>query len=262
MHLGIRTIRSAGRTSGSIEITLPTQLQVLEGLDCRMQLRDGGQPEIILQPDLTAAHRLIRDLWGKVRLGLGEIGDIGDFSPSDFTLMLFQPEHWQERPPLVYADALRVLSHREGATENLTSLIAALSIASAHRLDLVGALGLGFADALTYLATGSTSGLGADFERGMAHQVMQPEQDPRRSAQAAYMPGSPFEDQTWISLRPAARRLFEQFRKWHLDPATYTAARENWYRAFTAEINLNMSLGSLTDSVSNFLLYADGITGK
>ncbi len=32
MYLGNRRIRSAGRTSGSIEITLPTLLQVLEGV--------------------------------------------------------------------------------------------------------------------------------------------------------------------------------------------------------------------------------------
>lgn len=109
MYLGIRRIRSAGRTSGSIEITLPTDLQFLEGVECRLMVRDGSCPEIVLQPDLSAAQSLFHTLWQKLRLGLGEIDELGDFSPADFTLALFPPHHWQERPPLACADALAVI---------------------------------------------------------------------------------------------------------------------------------------------------------
>ena len=252
MHLGIRGIRSAGRTSGSIEITLPSRLQVLEGIDCRMTLRDGGQPEIILQPDLSAPHHLIKDLWQKVRLSMGDVGDVGEFNPADFTMMLFQPDHWQERPPLVYADALRVLTHREGASENLISLIAALAIGAAHRLDLTGALATAFADALTYMATGGTSGLGADFERGMAYQMLESEPDARRMAT------SPLNEQTWLALRPVVRRVFEQFLQWRQDPAAYAAARESWYRVFTAEVALSMSPAIVSIEQTSSLTYING----
>ncbi|MBI1879961.1 MAG: hypothetical protein HYR94_17375, partial [Chloroflexi bacterium] len=99
MYLGTRKIRSAGRTSGSIELTLPPQLQGLEGVECRLVVRDGPRPEIVLQPDLSAAQALLQELWQKLRLGLIEIREIGEFSSADFTLALFLPRHWQERPP-------------------------------------------------------------------------------------------------------------------------------------------------------------------
>jgi len=95
LYLGTRRIRSAGRTSGSIEITLPVQLQVLEGAECRLMVRDGSRPEIVLQPDLSAAQSLFYELWQKLGLGLREVDEIGDFSPADFTLALFPPRHWQ-----------------------------------------------------------------------------------------------------------------------------------------------------------------------
>jgi len=109
MYLGTRSIRSAGRTSGSVEITLPSQLQCLEGVECHLMVRDGPRPEIVLQLELSAAQALLHELWRKLRLGLGEIDEIGDFSPADFTLALFPPPHWLDRPPLAYADALAVL---------------------------------------------------------------------------------------------------------------------------------------------------------
>ena len=207
MDLGMRKIRSAGRTSGSIEITLPALLQFLEGVECRLVVRDGPRPEIVLQTDLSPAQDLLQELWQKLRQGLGEIEDLGDFSPSDFSLALFPPRHWQERPPLAYADALAVLQYRKGSgtayrkgsgtlhrngsgtahrkgsgtlqraggngrtPEALVRLLAFLAVAAAYRLGLEAALALAFGDAVAYLITGTPAGLGTDFERGMAHRA-------------------------------------------------------------------------------------------
>jgi hypothetical protein len=234
VYLGVRAIRSAGRSSGSIEITLPAQLQVLEGIDCRLSVRDGSQPEIVLQPDLSAPYRLIKDLWSKLRLGLGDAGDIGEFAASDFTLVLFPPDHWQGRPPLVYADALKVLIRQAAQPESLTALVAALALVAAGRLELDGSLGTAFADALTYLATGTPTGFGADFERGMAHQALACAPDIRQAMRSA------LDDETWLALRPVARQVYQQFRDWQLNPLAYAAARENWYRAFTAQVAMGM----------------------
>jgi hypothetical protein len=234
MYLGVRRIRSAGRSSGSIEITLPTQLHVLEGVECRLMVRDGPRPEIVLQTDLAAAQDLFQRLWQKLRLGLGELDDLGDFSSADFTLALFPPRHWQERPPLAYADALSVLHQRAGhdgqGPDALVRLLAFLAVAAAHRLGLRGSLALAFGDAVAYLVTGTPAGLGTDFERGMAHRIFWHENRAQPPAR------SPFSDEMWRQCRPAFRRVYEQFRNWQDDPETYAIARKNWYRALMVEI--------------------------
>lgn len=240
MYLGSRKIRSAGRTSGSIELTLPPQLQGLEGVECRLVVRDGPRPEIVLQPDLSAAQVLLQELWQKLRLGLTEIGEIGEFSSADFTLALFLPHHWQERPPLAYADVLAVLRQRAGLEthepEVLTRLLAFLAVVSAYRLGLKGALALAFGDALAYLITHISAGLGTDFERGMAHRAFWGEDGAQQGR------GSPFDDQVWRQAQPGLRHVYDQFRTWQENPEIYTAAREKWYRVLTMELGERVSL--------------------
>lgn len=234
MYLGNRSVRSAGRSSGSIEITLPTQLQVLEGVECHLMMRDGSRPEIVLQPDLSAAQALFQSLWQKLRLGLGEIDDVGDFSPADFTLTFFRPHHWQERPPLAYADALRIVRQQAGKDgcepEALPYLLAYLAAAAGIRLGLKGVLALAFGDAVAYLITGAPAGLGTDFERGMAHKLFWGDGDEPPG------PSLSLDDQSWQQARPHFRRVYEQFRAWQSNPEEYAAAREKWYRALTVEM--------------------------
>jgi len=232
MYLGTRRVRSAGRTSGSIEITLPARLQSLKGLDCRLILRDGPRPEIVLQPDLSAAQALFQALWQRLRLSLGEIDEIGDFSLADFTVTLFPSGHWQERPPLAYADALAALHHDgpEGEAGVLSCLLAFMGVAAGQRLGLKGGLALAFGDAVAYLITGNSAGLGTDFERGMAQRVFWGEDQVRQPL------GSLFADPLWQQAGPRFRRVFEQFRIWQDDPQLYVDARTKWYRAFRLEM--------------------------
>jgi hypothetical protein len=244
MYLGKRNIRSAGRTSGSIEITLPVQLQILEGVECRLTVRDGSRPEIVLQPDLSAAQTLFQALWQNLRLGLGEIDEIGDFSASDFALTLFPPGHWQERPPLAYTDALALLrwqtacgwgdglqvEQKDHEPEALTRLLAFLAIVAGYRLGLKGGLALAFGDAVAYLITGVPAGLGTDFERGMAHRIFWGEGRARQPL------GPPFDDQVWQQARTGLQRVYDQFRAWQKNPEVCAVAREKWYRALTVDV--------------------------
>ncbi len=249
IYLGTRRIRSAGRTSGSIEVTLPPQLQGLEGTICQLTVRDGPRPEIVLQPDLSAAQTLFRKLWQKLRLALSEIDDIGDFTPTDFSITLFPPSHWQERPPLAYTDALAILQHQADgnghnqALESLTRLSTFMAVAAGYRLGLTGTFALAFGDAVAYLITGHIVGLGTDFERGMAHRIFW-EEDP---TQAYFVPltpkqlDSPLEDQRWCQVRAGLQRIYDQFRIWQAQPKVYTTTREKWYRALRIETSTEVA---------------------
>ncbi len=237
MYLGTRRVRSAGRTSGSIEVTLPTQLQDLEGVDCRLIVRDGPRPEIVLQPDLSAAQALFHRLWQSLCLGLGEIEEIGDFSFAHFAMTFLPPGHWQERPPLAYADALSVLRWRAGQAngepEGLSRLLAFLAVALGHRLGLKDAFALAFGVAVTYLMTGNSLGLGTDFERGMAYRLFT---DEGCATQGAHFL---FGDGAWRQAQPGLRRVFHQFCLWQDNPQVYALARERWYRALSVEMGVH-----------------------
>ena len=132
MHLGMSRIRSAGRTSGSIEITLPPALQTFTGLGCRVVVRDGWQPEIVLQPDLVQTRSLLEALWRKLSLALGAPDMADDFTPGAFALTLLPPRHWQRGLPLAYADIVSLgRSSRECNEDDLKALARMLSVLTA-----------------------------------------------------------------------------------------------------------------------------------
>lgn len=248
MLLGSRKIRSAGRTSGSIEITLPAQLHILEGIECRLTVQDGLQPSIVLLPDLSKAHLLFRELWQKLRLGLSAVDDIGDYSPADFMLTLFPPPQWQDRPPLAYADALTVLD--QSAEQNghdpqcIARLLASLTIGAGYRLNLKGEVALAFSDAVTYLMTGIPVGLGSPFERGMAYWAFWRGEHSSRPLE------SYFDDQLWQQAQPGLQRVYDQFQTWQSDPESYNVPQEKWYRALNAELGMSMFFGEQYDNGS------------
>jgi len=195
-------------------------------------LRDGTHPEIVLQPDLSTAHALLLQLWQKLRMGLAGVGEIGDFDPSNFTLALLPPRHWQQRPPLAYSDALTVLRKTiDGkCNEALARLTGYMAIAAGQHLGLSEALALAFGDALAYLLTGIPILAGTEFERGLAMGLFWEQQPPVPLA------SSLLDDSIWQQATPGLSRVWEQFDTWQNAPDSHTTARQNWYRALTVEM--------------------------
>lgn len=230
MHIGHRRIRSSGRRSGSIEVTLPAQLQALEGIECRLLLRDGPRPEIVLQPDLSTALGLFRRLWGLLQVGLPDADALGDFDLAHFSIGLF-PTVWADRPPLACADALALL--RETPQGNpledaLSRLVAALAAVAGRRLGLEQSSAPAFGEAVAAVMIGGASGLGANFERGMAHQ---------HARAANFTAGAPLDARTWQAARPTLNAILDQFLHWQAQPAAYAAARERWFKGMAAELS-------------------------
>ena len=232
MFVGSRRIRSAGRTSGSVEVTLPPQLHALLEIECRLVLRDGTHPEIVLQPDLSAAHTLLLKLWRWVRAGLAVIGEVGDFDPGAFTLALLPPRHWQQRPPLAYADALEVLNRSSSATarDALARLVAHMGIVAGGRLGLSDALTSAFGDTVAYLVTGVAPLTGLECERGLTQQLFQAH-GPLDQATATAL-----DEHIWASVAAELALAWEQFADWQSKPESHSAVRQQWYRALLVEM--------------------------
>lgn len=231
MKLTRRRIRSAGRTTGSMEITLPVEMQALEDIECDIVLKDGIKPEIILQPDLSVMQGLFTKLWCMLRVGLGGAGDIGDFALGDFNVRFFPPRHWHHRPPLSYEDALEVLSCFERGLPSeqvqgraaFQRLMTFLAIGAAYRLELKGRLAVAFGDAMGYLVTGIEGGHGSGFEQEAALNAF--------GQGEPLMPGrieSLSIDGEWQAAQGGLKRVYDLFVGWLERPGEYQAARGRW----------------------------------
>jgi hypothetical protein len=251
MYLGTRRVRSAGRTSGSVEVTLPVQLSVLQGVECRLVIRDGARPELVLEPELGEAQAFFRDMWEKLALGLALVDEIGDFTAGAFSLTLFSAARAPDRPPLTYADGLAALRERvvlgvggaaaselDTAWDALARVLGALAAAAGQRLGLTSALALAFGDGLASVMTGVAVGWGTEFERGVAHKAFFAEMAGEASTTGARPSLSPFEDRAWRAAQPGLARVFEQHKKWQAEPVLYEAARDRWHVALSLELRV------------------------
>lgn len=69
--VGRRKIRSAGKRSGSVEITLPSVFAALEGVACDIAIRaEEGAPVIELRPQGSPLSDLIRQCWEALQGGV------------------------------------------------------------------------------------------------------------------------------------------------------------------------------------------------
>ncbi|MFI5016033.1 MAG: hypothetical protein ACHQAY_27170 [Hyphomicrobiales bacterium] len=242
MQFGKRNIRSSGRNSGSIEITLPVKLAVLEGVPCQVGLRDGLIPEIVLQPDLCGIVPVFEALWERLGLGLENVGAIGDFSEADYALGLFPTAKWGVRPSLAYADGLLICRSREEtvaiewhALEAAARLVESMAAVAGRRLSLSDELAALFGNQVAYLLSGGAIGARDAFMRGFASQATTPPF--AADGSRANLLGVAL----WRDAQPELARLYDQFASWDDEPETLTKAREHWYRARRFEAHVAMT---------------------
>ena len=212
-----RKVRSAGRSSGSIEITLPPEVQELEGIECRLILRDGARPEIVIQPDISLANAIFAEQWQKLQVAFSRIGDIGPFRMADFDVSFLPPRHWTERPPLSYRDALALHRARHAAADmdpsGYSHVITFLSVGAAYRLGLHDRYALVFGVIAGYVVSGITAGNETDFEQDIAMQLLN----------AGVAPGSAplgtlFNTDRWEDAQEGFARIFVQVYAWQQQP--------------------------------------------
>ncbi len=232
MHFGKRNIRSAGRSSGSVEVTLPVELAVLEGIACRLDLHDGLAPEIVLQPDLRIIMPVFEKLWGLLSLGLEEVGEIGDFSEADYGFGLFRASKLGAMPSLAYADALLIHRNLGGGAEMaprvleaLARVVESMAAVAGTRVGLSNELAVLFGNQVAYLVSGETIGVRDAFARGLVSRSAGVPRD------AGCCRSAPLSADSWRHARSCLMHAFDQFRSWDNRPNAYAKERELWYRA-------------------------------
>jgi hypothetical protein len=237
MHIGTRKIRSAGRASGSIEITLPPELAPLEGLDCRLVLRDGARPELVLQPDIMPALAVFDRVWGRLRQLLALAGDIGPFPAQEFEVALFPVQGQRGLAVLSYVDALRLSppagtgglseEHRRERQGALTRVVAPLAMVAGRRLGLSGSLPAPFGEALARLAEGDHPVMAESCEVRLARQLWN-DGDRRGTPRLNLMAAQADE----MLAQQALRRIVSHFRYWQEHPDQYALARAEDDRSY------------------------------
>jgi len=237
--IGIRRVRSAGRASGSIEITLPPELAALEGLDCRIVLRDGARPEIVLEPDLAPAVAIFTRAWTRLRTLLRLAGDIGEFPAQECELTLLPGQRQNGRPLLIYSHAWQVsvlgrrIADAAPATMSLadrhtalTGLVAPLATVAGQRLGLVGPMAAAFGVALAGLAAPPSQSAASgpeEFESDAARRIW------RAACGSNALPLDALAPQHRDGqAQQALQRIVSQCRAWQEHPDGYALARAQW----------------------------------
>lgn len=229
--IGARKVRSAGRASGSVEITLPPELAAFQGVECRIVLRDGARPEIVLEPDLARAVETFTRTWVGLRSLLRLAGDIGEFPAQECDLALLPGQRQNGRPLLIYSHAWQVslCDQRVDGTAPpgseqraaLAGLIAPLATVGGHRMGLVGLMAATFGTALASLtapAAGSES-----FECGATRRIWKEVCGPETLTLDI---GAASGHETCA--QQALQRIVSQFRAWQEQPDVFALARAQW----------------------------------
>ena len=237
MDLGVRQIRTAGKGSGSVELTLPGELRHLIGLPCRITLHDGVRPDIILQPDLTPARSALAALWAALaRILSGAASpEAGPFPAASFSFGLNPLPSTQGAPYLSWQDGLALAA---GTTEAspLARCIAACATQYASEIDVAAPLSAAFGAVCGFLAGGTL--VFPDWQEAcdIAGSEM--------AKGSVWLPGAAWRtapdthsQRFWEALAPGVVAASRMFAAWSLPESTYPALCAAWRRGRSIELN-------------------------
>ncbi len=235
MEFGTRSIRSAGQGSGSVEVTLPPAFRGLAGLPCRVALRDGLRPELVLQPDLAAARMAFGQLWALLVDAMGIEG--GGVPLADCAITLWPASDAPgAMPRLAWSDGLALAGPAPHAAFALARSVAALAQLAAPRRGIAPGLAADFGAACAHALAGATvhpaqqaaCDIGAAMlaAAGLGHEAA--------LALAAEDAGS---DAFRAAAAPRIAKLADQHGEWTDDPARHADILVAWRRGVALELS-------------------------
>jgi len=232
-NLGDRIVRSAGRKSGSIEITLPVGLMALQGVMCRFELRDGIAAELVLHPDFGSLLPVFDAAWNLLRQSLKRIDDIGEFWEGDYVVGLFPEARLSSRPILAYSDALAI-QHSipndeqaksggiEPVLEAFARIIESLAMVAGTQLGLSMETAAVFANQVAYSASGVSMGTIDAYARGSLLEA---------TAEVGWCRENPWAEETWLAAQARLENILDRCAAWDKEPGAFARERQLWYQA-------------------------------
>jgi hypothetical protein len=233
MDFGTRLIRTAGKGSGSVEVTLPAALRRLVGLPCRITLHDGAQPDIVLQPDLAGARAAFAVIWHGMAQALAA-DPAPDFASAGFHFGLLPQQAAPATPYLCWQDGLALASG--GSPAAAAEVIAACGENLAPETGVAPALAAQFGAACGFVAVGEILHPGWQEPCDIAAMEL--------SGHAAWLPGAAFAASPdirapafWAVLAPGLSALAALFAALSQPGSAYPALHAAWRRGRSIELN-------------------------
>ncbi len=234
MEFGSRSIRSAGQGSGSVEVTLPTAFRGLTGLSCRLALRDGLRPEIVLQPELRPARLAFAALWQMLTKAV-QLEASAEPPLADFAITLWPSQTAGAAPRLAWVDGLALAGAPPHEPAALARCIDALAQRAAAFLGIDAALRPSFGVACGFALSGFVTTPEAQSACDIAAALLRGH---------GLVPGEALalanDDAAAPDFRHAAQPLLARLAEAHLDwtaePDRHAALQAAWRRGVTLEL--------------------------
>lgn len=223
MDLGVRQIRTAGKGSGSIELTLPSELRDLVGVPCKVTLRDGNRPDIVLRPDLQRVHDALERLWQPmVQILLPDAPT--PFPTAAFTYGL-QPRSGGYGPYLCWRDGLALAGVEPYDASAVSRTLSAFAQAMAGDIGIAPALAPGFGAACGARLTGMVPDPVEQEACDLAARHLSAATPPLVQAHQA------LGDLFWQAAAPVLRAVSNLFTDFTADRVNHARLRAAWTRS-------------------------------
>jgi hypothetical protein len=229
MDLGVRQIRTAGKGSGSIELTLPAELRDLVGLPCKVTLRDGSRPDIVLRPDLQRVHDALDRLW--VAMALILLPDEPAAFPSTAFTFGMQPRPGGDGPYLCWRDGLALAGVEPYDAAAVSRTLAAFAQAMAEDIGIAPALASGFGAACGARLTGMVPDPLEQEACDLASLHLPPVTPPLTQA------GHTLDETFWHLAAPVLDAVANLFTDFTTDPSNHARLRAAWRRGRAIELD-------------------------
>ncbi|MEJ1975999.1 MAG: hypothetical protein WDN49_07700 [Acetobacteraceae bacterium] len=224
---------------------MPSKLRALVGLPCRVTLRDGARPDIVLQPDLRQAHAAFGSVWRGMAAALLPASKSALPLPfASFGFGLEPRDGDADVPYLCWHDGVALAAASPYPAQSVSRIVAAFGQALSAELDIASGFARGFGAACGFLTAGVAPSSEWQEECDLVAASLPGCTHPLQSVAlggasrtAAAGCGDAKTDAFWAGAGPLLLGATALFRSWTAAPSDRRALRMAWRRGMSLALN-------------------------